>query len=51
MNGLNKIKRNKMKETSVSNNKSINSIGFVKEVFTTILYDYSTKWFTKLKNK
>ena len=48
---MNNLKINKMKETSVSNNKSINSIGFIKEVTTKIIYDYSTKLFTQFKNK
>ena len=40
-----------MRNTSLSNNKSINSIGFIKDVPATIIYDYSTKWFEQLKYK
>jgi hypothetical protein len=40
-----------MKNASLSNNKSINSIGFIKDVLPTIIYDYSTKYFEKFKNK
>ena len=40
-----------MRNTSLSNNKSINSIGFIKDVVPTIIYDYSTKYFEELKNK
>jgi hypothetical protein len=38
-------------DTSVSNNNLINSIGFIKEATTKIIYNYSTKWFQKLKHK
>ena len=40
-----------MNQTAVSNNKSINSIGFIKDVVPTIIYDYSTKWFEQIKKK
>ena len=40
-----------MNQTAVSNNKSINSIGFIKDVVPTIIYDYSAKWFEQFKNK
>ena len=40
-----------MENTSLSNNKSINSIGFIKDIAATIIYDYSTKLFEQLKYK
>lgn len=40
-----------MENTSLSSNKSINSIGFIKDIVIKIIYDYSTKLYEQFLNK